>query len=80
MVCGARDESPALVWLADAMAGFLRDAKEGQAEWQARLIGGMGALLNRAATNLIKSCRTDGCGFSNFKNALPIIEVLQADF
>jgi hypothetical protein len=37
-VRGARDESHALVRLADAMAGFLRDAEEGQAEWQARLI------------------------------------------
>jgi hypothetical protein len=37
-VRGARDESHALVRLADAMAGFLRDAEEGQAEWQARLL------------------------------------------
>ncbi len=37
-VRGARDESHALVRLADAMAEFLRDAEEGQAEWQARFI------------------------------------------
>jgi hypothetical protein len=37
-VRGARDESHALVRLADAMAGFLRDAEEGQAEWQARFL------------------------------------------
>jgi hypothetical protein len=37
-VRGARDESHALVRLADAMAGFLWDAEEGQAAWQARLV------------------------------------------
>ena len=37
-VRGARDESHALVRLADAMAGFLRDAEEGQEEWRARFL------------------------------------------
>jgi hypothetical protein len=36
-VRGARDESNALVRLADAMAGFLRTAEEGDAEWRERL-------------------------------------------
>jgi len=36
-VRGARDESNALVRLADALAGFLRDAEEGNVIWRERL-------------------------------------------
>lgn len=36
-VRGAREESNALVRLADAMAGFIRDAEEGTPEWRDRL-------------------------------------------
>jgi len=36
-VRGAREESSALVRLADAMAGFIRDAEEDMAEWRERL-------------------------------------------
>lgn len=36
-VRGGRDESNALLRLADAMAGFIRDAEEGEAEWRERL-------------------------------------------
>jgi hypothetical protein len=34
----AGEERDALVRLADTMAGFLRDAEEGKAEWQARFL------------------------------------------
>ena len=36
-VRGGRDESNALLRLADAMAGFIRDAEEGVTEWRERL-------------------------------------------
>ncbi len=36
-VRGAREESNALVRLADAMAGFIRDAEEGISDWRGRL-------------------------------------------
>ncbi|MBI4610221.1 MAG: DUF3800 domain-containing protein [Candidatus Rokubacteria bacterium] len=36
-VRGGREESNALLRLADAMAGFIRDAEEGVAEWRERL-------------------------------------------